>query len=582
MGIFFRYLRNYRWAAGLAVLMMLIELMVELMQPFLIAIMIDEGVTPKDGAVIGLWGGVLLGGTVIAFGAGILSSFFASHASQGLGYDIREALYGKVQAMAYAVFNRFSTSSLITRLTNDVTLLQDLVFMGLRFFLRMPLVVVGSIVMAVAVNARLGLFLLLTVPPLVIFVNWVMKKASVLFKNVQQRLDTLNGVMQENFTGMRLIRIFVRRKLESERFARHSRELMDGTVAAMRLTEATLPFILFIMNAAIIAALWFGHQQIATGDATTGEVVAVVNYSLRTTAAMSLFAMIVMSIARARTSAQRIEEALAAPDEERQKGGLQTEPSVPFDGSLAFENVSFRYPDSDSVALAQISFRVQPGQTVAIIGATGSGKSTLMQLILRLYEEDEGVVRIGGIDARELDRHTLHDSIGYVPQEVLLFTGTIRENIAWGKEDADMEDIVEAAGLAQIHDTITKFPDGYDTMLGQRGVNLSGGQKQRVSIARALVRKPAFLLLDDSTSALDARTEAALLRAVKQMINTTTLLITQKVSATASADLVLLLDDGRLLAQGTHEQLLAEQPLYRKICESQLGEEDAQHAAGVK
>lgn len=582
MGIFFRYLRNYRWAAGLAVLMMLIELMVELMQPFLIAIMIDEGVTPKDGAVIGLWGGVLLGGTVIAFGAGILSSFFASHASQGLGYDIREALYGKVQAMAYAVFNRFSTSSLITRLTNDVTLLQDLVFMGLRFFLRMPLVVVGSIVMAVAVNARLGLFLLLTVPPLVIFVNWVMKKASVLFKNVQQRLDTLNGVMQENFTGMRLIRIFVRRKLESERFARHSRELMDGTVAAMRLTEATLPFILFIMNAAIIAALWFGHRQIATGDATTGEVVAVVNYSLRTTAAMSLFAMIVMSIARARTSAQRIEEALAAPDEERQAGGLQTELSVPLDGSLAFENVSFRYPDSDSVALARISFRVQPGQTVAIIGATGSGKSTLMQLILRLYEEDEGVVRIGGIDARELNRRVLHDSIGYVPQEVLLFTGTIRENIAWGKEDADMEDIVEAAGLAQIHNTITKFPDGYDTMLGQRGVNLSGGQKQRVSIARALVREPAFLLLDDSTSALDARTEAALLRAVKQMTNTTTLLITQKVSATASADLVLLLDDGRLLAQGTHEQLLAEQPLYRKICESQLGEEDAQHAAGVK
>ena len=570
---------KYRWSAFIAIGLMFIELIAELMQPYLISVIIDEGIAKRDLSVVWQWGAVLALGALTAFAAGIASSFVAAHASQSVGFDVREALYAKVQGMAYAAFNRFATSSLITRLTNDATQLQDVVFMGLRFFLRMPLLVIGSMIMAVMVNAKLGLLLVVTVPVLLVFVIWVMKKASVLFGNVQTKLDTLNGVMQENFTGMRLIRIFVRRNVEGERFARRGRELMNSSVSAMRLTEFTQPFILFLMNAGIIAVLWFGQRDIAMGSATMGQVVAIVNYSLRTSIAMSLFGWIVMAASRARASASRIEEVLTTEEKEAKGAPDASAGSGALSGSLAFEGVGFRYPDAGASSLEGVSFRVQPGQTTAIMGATGSGKTTLMQLVIRFYEPESGAIRIGGEDVREIDLQRLRSSIGYVPQEAMLFTGTIRDNIAWGKEDATMADIVEAAELAQIHETIMQFPDGYDTMLGQRGVNLSGGQKQRLSIARALVRKPAMLLLDDSMSALDTRTEAALMQALGRLSGTTTLLVTQKISAAMKSDLVLLLDDGKLLAQGTHESLLASSRLYRAIYESQAGEEAARHAA---
>lgn len=573
-----RFLGKYRVAAGMAVVMMLVELAVELIQPYLISFIIDEGITQKDTSVVLLWGGILVGGSVAAFIAGILSSFFASHASQGFAFDVREALYAKVQGFAYPVFNRFATSSLITRLTNDVTQLQDTVFMGLRFMLRMPLVVIGSIIMALVVHVQLGFLLTLTVPALLVFVIWIMKRASVLFKRVQMRLDTLNRVMQENLTGMRLIRVYVRCAEEVSRFARLSQDLMKNTVSALRLTEITMPFILLIMNAGIIAVLWFGHKQISMGTASAGEVVAVVNYSLRTAGALSAFSMIVAAFSRARASAQRVDEALITDSEAPVRSGRN--PEGPCEGGIAFEQVSFQYPNSEARVLVDISFKVRPGETVAILGATGSGKSSLMQLVLRLYEETAGVVRIDGRNARELDLEYLHRSIGYVSQEVLLFSGTIRDNIAWGLEDASMEQVVEAAKLAQIHETIEKLPDQYDTLLGQRGINLSGGQKQRLSIARALIRKPAILLLDDSTSALDVRTEAALLQALKGM-SCTTLLITQKISSTIGADLILLLDEGNLIAQGTHGQLMAGDGLYRRIYESQFGKEGAAYVGSI-
>jgi ATP-binding cassette subfamily B multidrug efflux pump len=568
-----RFLKKYQVAAYAAVFLMLIELTVELLQPFLISIIIDKGITPKNISVVLLWGGVMVGGSVIAFAAGILSSFFAAHASQSFAYDVREKLYGQVQAFSYSVFNRFATSSLITRLTNDVTQLQDTVFMGLRFMLRMPLVVIGSMIMALVVHAELGFLLALTVPALFLFVIWIMKKASVLFRKVQLRLDAVNGMMQENLSGMRLIRVFVRREEEAGRFARYSGDLMKSSVSALRFTEITMPFIVLIMNAGIIAVLWFGHKQINAGGATTGEVVAIVNYSLRTAGALSALSMIVATFSRARASAQRVNEALATDSESSAKQAA-TEGDVDgiTEGSVEFDKVTFQYPNTDAPVLEDVTFRVDPGETVAILGATGSGKSSLMQLILRLYEKDKGTIRIDEQDASKINPRQLHDAIGYVPQEVLLFTGTIRENITWGKENASLEEIEEAAKLAQIHDTIIQLPEGYDTLLGQRGINLSGGQKQRISIARALIRKPVILLLDDSTSALDVKTEAALLEGLRTM-SCTTFLITQKISSTLDADLILLLDDGRLLAQGNHKQLLATQSLYKRIYESQFGEE---------
>lgn len=511
----------------------------------------------------------------MAFAGGIASSFFASHASQGFGYDLRDKLYEKVEGFSYSVFNRFATSSLITRLTGDITQLQDMLFMSLRFASRVPLVVFGSMVMALIVHARLGLLLTVLIPVLIVFVYWMIKRISVQFRAVQQRLDGLNGVIQENLLGMRLIRVFVRRNHEINRFDQRSKELMDGTVRALRLAETTMPFILFVMNLGILAVLWFGRIDIAAGSASVGQVVAVVNYSLRTIGALSALSWIMTSYSRAAASAQRVNEVLLTEDDsEEPHAGQASKPNLT--GKVEFSSVSFRYPDSEMNALENISFQIEPGQRVAIMGATGSGKSSLVQLIPRLYEPSEGSIKIDGIDIADIDSSRLRGSIGYVPQEIMLFSGSVRENIAWGREDALLEEIEEAAKQAQIHDTVVSLAQGYETMIGQRGVNLSGGQKQRLSIARALVRRPSILILDDSTSALDMRTEAALMQALNSF-SCTIFLITQKISSTVSADLILLLDEGRLIASGTHDQLMTESSLYRRIVESQHREGEEMH-----
>lgn len=540
-------------------------------------------------------GGVLVGSAVIAFAAGIASSFFASHASLGFGYDLREKLYDKMQTFSYAVFNRFATSSLITRLTGDVTQVQDTIFMSLRFMTRVPLVVIGSMIMAIVVSPRLGLLLVVMVPVLLVVVIWMIKKAALLFRNVQRRLDAVNGVIQENLTGIRLIRVFVRMGHEIERFAGFSGKLMKGTISALRLTETTMPFMLLMMNGCIIAVLWFGRKDIVSGSATVGEVVAVINYLLRTIGAMSALSWILVTFSRASASAQRLNEVFETEDtsetertsQREQAGHMDTQSSLnplhssgslqhkqeqrAVQGEVEFRGVGFSYPNSEIKVLEDITFSAKAGERIAIMGATGSGKSSLVQLIPRLYTEEQGKVRIDAVDASELDLPTLRKAIGYVPQEVVLFTGSVRENIAWGREDATMDEIVEAAKRAQIHETIEQLPNGYDTLLGQRGVNLSGGQKQRLSIARALVRRPSILILDDSTSALDVATEGRLLGALEDL-SCTTFLITQKISSTTSADLILLLDDGRLIGQGKHEDLMESSELYRRIHESQYGE----------
>lgn len=566
------FLKKYRVAAIAALVMMLIELAVELSQPLLISKIIDDGIRQQDTAVVWLWGGVLVGSAAVAFLAGILSSFFASHVSQGFAFDLRDKLYEKVQSFSYDIFSRFPTSSLITRLTGDVTQIQDTIFMGLRFITRIPLVVIGSVIMALVVHIKLGLLLTVTLPFLVIFMIWLMRRASELFRNVQSRLDGVNGVIQENLTGIRLIRVFVRMGHEIGRFATFSGELMRSTIAALRLTETSTPFIMIIVNAGILAVLWFGRIEISTGDATLGQTVAVINYSLRTMGALSALSWIMVSFSRARASSGRVTEVMAASDGPGELGMASGEGlASAVQGKVEFQQVSFSYAGSDIKVLDDISFTVQPGERVAIMGATGSGKSSLVTLIPRLYECGSGTILVDGQKHTEMDMQTLRGSIGYVPQEVLLFTGSIRENIAWGNAAASQAEIEQAAAAAQIHDTVAGLPQGYDTALGQRGVNLSGGQKQRLSIARALVRRPAILILDDSTSALDAVTEGLLLAELKKL-SCTTFLITQKISSTASADLILLLDEGRLIAQGTHSELMDQSALYRKIYQSQTGE----------
>jgi ATP-binding cassette, subfamily B, multidrug efflux pump len=572
------FLKPYRIAVAIALSLMLTELAVELIQPLLMAKIIDEGILQNDLQEILKWGGIMLAASFAAFAAGVINSFYAAHVSQNFGFDVRKSLYDKVQSFSFANFNLFPTSSLITRMTNDITQLQNTVFMSLRIMMRAPLLIIGGLIMAFVVDVKLALILSAVAPFLFLFLFWVMGKGGALFKAVQEKLDSVNSVMQENLTGIRLIKAFVRRNHEVKRFTHTNEDLRDGTVKALRLMEVTMPVLLFIMNLSILGVLWFGSIQVNAGDVKVGEVVAIVNYATRITAAFSIFSWIIMAFSRARASANRVTEVLDTEvdltdrQESHDRKGLTVSR-----GEIHFKDVSFKYPGTSEKVLDGITFIIHPGETVAIMGATGSGKTSLFQLIPRLYDVTGGKVEIDGRDVRELKMENLRRKIGFVPQEALLFTGSVKENISWGKEDAAMEEITEAAVNAQIHETIMKLPQDYETRVGQKGVNLSGGQKQRLSIARALVRKPKILLLDDSTSALDMKTEAKLLNSLKQY-TCTTMIITQKISTAMEADRILLLEDGVLLAEGDHETLLKTSGLYKRIFQSQSGEENRNYA----
>ncbi len=580
MGKIFSYLKPYKLAVAIALFLMLTELVVELMHPLLMAKIIDEGILTGDLDAVMKWGGIMVLFSFIAFAAGVINSFFAAHVSQSFGFDIRRGLFGKIQSFSFANFSLFPTSSLITRMTNDVTQIQNTVFMSLRIMLRAPLLVVGGVVMALIVNWQLALFLVIGVPVLFIFLVWVMKKGGVLFKSVQEKLDGVNNVMRENLGGIRLIKAFLRKKHEINRFGNASEELKDQTVSALRLMEVTMPILLLIMNGSILAVLWFGSIGVSNGGAQVGEVVAIVNYATRITGALSIFSFIIMAFARAKASAHRITDVLDEEIDLVDKVNVDMEATF-LNGEIEFDNVSFRYPNTEIPVLEEISFHAEAGTTVAIMGATGAGKSSLFQLIPRLYDVDKGIIRVDGKDLTDLSLKKLRKQIGYVPQEALLFSGSVKDNIAWGKEDATLEEIIQVAKDAQIHDTIDRLPKKYETVLGQKGVNLSGGQKQRLSIARALVRKPKILMLDDSTSALDLKTEAKLLAAIKKY-HCTMFIVTQKVSTAMEADKILLIEDGRLLEEGSHENLLATSELYQKIYQSQFGTEVAEHVEAYK
>ncbi|KIL47080.1 ABC transporter ATP-binding protein [Jeotgalibacillus campisalis] len=566
----FPFLTPYRIAIIIALSLMLMELVVELIQPLLIARIIDDGILEQDVSVVILWGSVLIGCSLLAFAAGVTNSFYSSHVSQSFGFDVREALYDKVQSFSFTNFSKTPTSSLITRLTNDVTMLQNTVFMSLRIMMRAPLLVIGSVIMALFVNWRLALILVVAVPVLVAFLLFIMRRAGGLFKLVQERVDHVNNVMQENLAGIRLIKAFLRAQHEIKRFKQSSEVLMENTVKALRLVEVTMPIILLVMNAGILVILWYGSVEVTTNRASVGDVVAVVNYATRMTGALSIVTMIIMVFSRAKASSNRIGEVLETEVDLMDKEASETH--VIQNGSIEFDNVTFVYPETTVEVLRSLSFSIEGGKRVSIVGATGSGKSTLFQLIPRLYDLTGGEIRIDKKDITSFKLENLRQQIGFVPQEAMLFTGTVRDNIAWGDQDASFEEIQEACKRAQIHDTIINLPKQYDTQLGQKGVNLSGGQKQRLSIARALVRKPAILLMDDSTSALDMKTESDLLESLNDL-SCTTIMITQKISTTMASDLILLLDEGELLAMGTHKELLKRSPLYMKIVESQIGKE---------
>ena len=570
----FSFVKPYRIPIAAALSLMLVELAVELIQPLLIAKIIDEGIVAKDLDTVIKWGGVMLGISLLAFVSGIANSFLAAHAGQSFGFDIRERLFSKVQSFSFTNFSHFSSSSLITRITNDVTQLQNTFFMSLRIALRAPLLVIGGIVMAMMVHVKLAMPFVIIIPPLLIFLIWIMTKAAGLFKSVQRRLDRVNGVMRENLVGMRLIKAFARGDYEGTRFEKSNDQLKNRTVFALRVTESTIPVLLLFMNLSVIVVLWFGKIDVQSGRVSVGEVVAIVNYAARITAAFSMFSWIIMVFSRSRASAERVMEVMNEGIDLEDTAGSQDGYEI-FAGEIEFDKVSFQFPNTNIPILDDLSFKISKGETVAVLGATGAGKTAMFQLIPRLYDVTSGEIRIDGRNIQELKLRSLREAIGYVPQESLLFTGSIKENLAWGKQNATEEELIEAAKDAQIHETIEKLPNQYDTLLGQKGVNLSGGQKQRLSIARALIKKPKILLLDDSTSALDLKTEAKLLHAIRKY-DCTTVIITQKVSTAKDADKILLLEDGSLIGFGEHEHLLKSSSLYQEIYSSQFGEVKAE------
>lgn len=566
----FKHLKTYRLAVGAALFLTLVELGVELIQPLLMARIIDQGIIEQDLSTVIFWGSIMVGLSLISFVAGIINSFYASYASQHTGYDLRTSLFHKVQSFAFSNFSQFPTSSLMTRITNDVNQLQNTIFMSLRIMLRAPLLVIGSVIMALIVNWHLAMILLLTIPLLVVFLLFLMRKASQLFKQVQERVDRVNNVVQENLTAIRLIKSFTRREYEGERFDTAADELKDRTVKTMRLIETTMPVILLVMNGSIMAVLWFGTIGVNTNGATVGEVVAIINYVTRMTGALSIFSMIIMIFSRARASAERTGEVLDAEADVQDPKKPVRVPNG--NGEVTMNDVSFHYPDTLMPVLQKINLTIQGRDRIAVMGATGSGKTSLFQLIPRLYDTDQGTVKIDGKDVSTMPLKALRQMIGYVPQEAMLFTGSIKENLRWGKSDATEVEMIQALQDAQIYDHVSELPEGMETRIGQKGVNLSGGQKQRISIARALLRKPRILLLDDCTSALDAKTESNLLKALERY-RCTILMITQKVSSTAHADKILLLNDGEIEALGTHAELLTSSSLYRAIYQSQQDQE---------
>lgn len=551
-----------------ALCLMLLELFVELVQPLIMAKVIDEGVRAQNPEMIWQWGAVLLVLSFVAFIAGIVNSYFSSHTAQSFAFDLRNAMFEKIQSFTLATYQKFSTASLITRLTNDVTQVQTVLFMSLRIMLRAPLAVVGSIVMAFVVNAQLALFLVIGAPIIFVFLVVMVAKGVSYFGRVQKRVDRLNRVLQENLQAIRLVKAYLRGTYEASRFEQVASRLKIDTVKALRTMEYIMPVLLFIMNMSLLAVLWFGTKQIAAGTTPLGDIVAIVNYAMRMTGSFSMFAFIIIFYARAKASADRMAEVLAVENEVEVVTTSEETPHKANFGELAFENVSFTYPGEEKPVLSNVSFQVKSGEKLAIMGATGAGKSTLLQLIPRFYDVTSGQISVEGKDVQQWDLQELRETIGYVPQQSLLFTGSIADNIRWGDAQAGMDEVLKATMQAQIHASVEDFPNGYDTRVGQKGVNLSGGQKQRLSIARALLRKGHLLMLDDSTSALDVKTEQALWEALSDE-RATMLVVTQKIRTAKEADRILLIDAGEVVAYGTHDELLQSSRLYKKIAISQ-------------
>ena len=563
-------IREYKMPSVLAPITIMMEVVMETVIPFIMARLIDNGINKGDMSYVGWCCAILIGCCALSMAFGSLSARFAAIASSGFAKNVRHDMFHKIQGYSFKSIDKFSTSSLVTRLTTDVSNLQNSFQMVIRIAFRSPATFLFSLIMAFTVNPKLSLIFLAAIPVLSLGLWLIMSHAHPIFQRTFKKYDKLNNVVQENLRGVRVVKSYVREDFEKQKFESASGDIKNDFVKAERLIAFNSPLMQACMYACMLLIAWFGSKLIVGSSMTEGELMSMITYSLQVLSSLMMLSMIFVMLTISRASAERVCEVLS---EETDLKNPENPVFEVGDGSIEFKNTYFSYGKRGSKGgdcLKNVCVKIESGETVGIIGGTGSAKSTFISLIPRLYDATEGAVFVGGKDVREYDMEALRNQVAVVLQKNELFSGTIKENLRWGNENATDEELIHACELAQADSFIKEFPDGYNTMIEQGGTNVSGGQKQRLCIARALLKKPKILILDDSTSAVDTKTDALIRKAFRDEIpNTTKLIIAQRISSVESADKIIVLDDGKINGVGTHAELLENNEIYKEVYYSQ-------------
>ena len=564
----FSHVGEYKKQAVLTPVAIVGEVVMEVTIPLVMAKIIDNGIKQSDIGYVAGMGALMVAMALLSLFFGAIAGRLGAVAGMGFAKNLRGALFRKVQDFSFSNVDKFSTASLTTRLTTDVTNLQNAFMMLIRGAFRSPIMLVSATIMAVCVNPKLSIVFLFAIPVLGISIFFIATKAFPRFEKMLSQYDTMNGMVQENLTGIRVVKAFAREDYETKRFSETSDSVRRAQVFAEKLIILNLPIMQLVMYGSICAILWFGGNMAVDGDLLTGQLSSFIMYVGQILISLMMLSMLFIMFVISRASMQRVYEVLSEEPAIADPEGASV---MPEDGSVSFRNVSFSYfGDMKNLALENINLDIKSGETIGIIGGTGSSKSTLVQLIPRLYDATEGTVTVGGHDVREYSLETLRDQVAMVLQKNVLFTGTIKDNLKWGNGDASDEEIIDACKSACAHDFIMGFPDGYDTYMGQGGVNVSGGQKQRLCIARALLKKPGIIILDDSTSAVDTATDSSIRKAFREKLaDTTTIIIAQRISSVMDADRIIVMDSGKINGIGTHEELLKSNEIYREVYDSQ-------------
>lgn len=569
----FKHLKPYKWALIFIFGLIFVQTITDLYLPTLMSDIVDTGIVKNDTDYIIRVGIKMLIVSAIGVTASIIVSFLSARTAMGFGRKLREMIFTKVESFSLHEFDIFGTASLITRNTNDVNQVQMVLFMMLRMMIAAPIMCIGGVIMAYTKDKYLTLLLLFVLPVIAAIIAFVVIKGIPLFKLLQVKIDNLNRVVRENLTGVRVIRAFNKVEDESKRFDNANRELTETAIKVNKIIISLMPLMMLLLNMVSVGIVWFGAIRIDKGEMQVGDMMAFIQYAIQILISLIMFSSMFVMVPRASASAERINAVLNThPEIVDEKAPVKINQ---IKGELEFKNVTFSYPGAEEPAVKNISFKVNPGETLGIIGGTGAGKSTLLNLIMRFYDVSEGSILIDGIDIRKISQEDLRKNIGYVPQKAFLFSGTVADNIRFGKENASDDDIEKACEIAQAKEFIENFEEKYMHEITQAGTNVSGGQKQRLSIARAIVRKPNIYMFDDSFSALDFRTDARLRLALKNITkDSTVLIVAQRIATIMNADKILVLDDGEVVGFGTHKELLKTCPVYREIASTQLSEEE--------